>query len=152
MLIGGLFGAASEGLDLNVDWHGAQQVAYIIRLGTMLRDRIQMMEQEWSTKIRENSQSDRQDGQDPAFYGRHSLLNTDQGVRGSCRLPTIFLWSTWTGSSFGNGIRMNLVAPKTMTPSTRPCGLCYRTVRQTCSMNSWTELATFDWRTSTAQA
>ena len=151
MLIGGLFGAASEGHDVNLDWHGAQQVAYIIHLGTLLRDRIRTTEQEWPNKIREHDQSDRQDDLDSAFYGRHSLLNTDQGIRGFLSITNDisvvnmdgFRLREWNAHEFGGPNNDDAITAALRSLSS------HSTTNRLNELMA--ELATFDWRTSTAR-
>ena len=75
--IGGLFGA-SVGEDEEVlAWNRAQQAAFLILVWQTIRDAIKGCREEWAETLR----GDRR-GQDLAFSGPDTLLNTDQGVRG----------------------------------------------------------------------
>ena len=151
MLIGGLFGAATASNDQNLDWHGAQQVAFIIHLGTLLRDRIRTMKQEWSDAIREDDPSDRQTELDSAFFGRYSLLNTDQGIRGFLSVTNdisvvnldSFKLREWNAQEFGSPDDEYAISAAVQSlPSHTKSNLIDEFM---------TELATFDWRTSSAR-
>ena len=80
--IGGLFGNPDPNTGDILEWHGAQQVAYIMYLGKLLQDAVASTSAEWAEVIREDIGSLFTSDHDPAFYGRLSLLNTDQGIRG----------------------------------------------------------------------
>ena len=151
MLIGGLFGAASDRSDQNLDWHGAQQAAFIIRLGTLLRDRIKTTRQVWADSIREHDQSMQGTGLDPAFYGRHSLLNTDQGVRGFLHVTNdisvlnleAFKLREWNTRKFGSPEDTDAISEAVESLSSY--GESHRLEEMMA------DLATFDWRTSSAE-
>ena len=80
--IGGLFGSVDLDTGEVLDWHGAQQVAYIIYLGSRLKETIADTSPDWAESIRYHEGRFLPSGLDPAFYGRYTLLNTDQGIRG----------------------------------------------------------------------
>ena len=150
MLIGGLFGSASVNDEQNLDWHGAQQTAFIIRLGTLLRDCIRTIQQEWSDAIRNNEKSDEQAELDPAFYGRHSLLNTDQGIRGFLSITNdisvvsldSFKLREWNAQDFGSPDDEDAISAAVESLSSHS--------KSHLLDELMAELATFDWRTSTA--
>jgi len=78
--VGGLFGAPLEPEGPILGWNRAQQAAFIIELWRELSKAIHETDQTWAESLR---QTDTQPNSgDPAFSGRFSLLNTDQGVRG----------------------------------------------------------------------
>ena len=77
--IGGLFGER-PGKEV-LRWNGAQQVAFLIFVGQTIRDAVAECEHPWAEALRLDDEGD-EEKDDPAFYGAHSLLNTDQGVRG----------------------------------------------------------------------
>ena len=150
MLIGGLFGAASSSNDQNLDWHGAQQAAFIIHLGKILRDRIRETPLAWSDAIRQNDQSDQQGELDPAFYGRHSLLNTDQGIRGFLSVTNDiavvnldrFRLREWNAQEFGSPDDTNAISSAVESLSSH--------TEAHLLDELMADLATFDWRTSSA--
>ena len=81
--IGGLFGAPRSADELLLPWNRAMQAAFLITAGTMLREKVRATKSHWAKHLRG---LDRTRGlspdDDPAFYGEHSLLTTDQGIRG----------------------------------------------------------------------
>lgn len=77
--IGGLFGER-PGKEV-LHWNGAQQVAFLIFVGQTIRDAIGECDHSWAETLRLDDEGD-EEHDNPAFYGAHSLLNTDQGVRG----------------------------------------------------------------------
>lgn len=150
MLIGGLFGSATGSDDQNLDWHGAQQAAFIIHLGALLRDRIGATQQDWSDAIRNNDQSNRQLEFDPAFYGRYSLLNTDQGIRGFLSITNdisvvsldSFKLREWNAQEFGSPDDADAISAAVESLSSHS--------KSHLLDELMAELATFDWRTSSA--
>ncbi len=81
--IGGLFGAPVREDEPVIPWSRAQQASFLILVWQEIRDAVRKQNQKWASSLRENN-SHPQEGEieDPAFSGRHTLLNTDQGVRG----------------------------------------------------------------------
>lgn len=73
--VSGLFGAQVEGDVL--PWNRAQQAAFLILAGEKLQQAIKRSKEPWAEKLR-GALSD----EDPAFSGPHTLLSTDQGIRG----------------------------------------------------------------------
>ena len=150
MLIGGLFGAASSSAGQNLDWHGAQQAAFVIHLGNLLRDRIRATKQVWSDAVRNNDQSDQQTELDPAFYGKHSLLNTDQGIRGFLYITNdisvvnldSFQLREWNAQEFGSPDDTDAISSAVESLSSHS--------KAHLLDELMAELATFDWRTSSA--
>ena len=150
MQIGGLFGATSSGVDQNLDWHGAQQAAFIIHLGKLLRDRIRETKQVWSDAIRQNDKSNQEAYLDPAFYGRNSLLNTDQGIRGFLSTTNdisvvnleLFRLREWNANEFGSPDDASAISAAVKSLSSHSEAHFLE--------EFMAELATFDWRTSTA--
>ena len=79
--IGGLFGAPLGADRPVLGWSRPQQSAYVILLWDELRDAVASSQDVWAQNLRDED-SGAESGSDPAFSGRFSLLNTDQGVRG----------------------------------------------------------------------
>jgi DGQHR domain-containing protein len=77
--VGGLFGAPVGSHKEVLSWDGAQQAAFLILAAQKLKTSIEGEKKGWAKNLRESAK-DSQD--DPAFYGDHSLLSTDQGIRG----------------------------------------------------------------------
>ena len=148
--VGGLFGSRGLDRDQTLDWHGAQQVAFIIHLGRELQNQITQLPQDWSSAIRPDGDTGHEEGLDPAFYGRHSLLNTDQGIRGFLSVTNdIFVLNIdtyklreWTAAEFGGPDDASAISAAIESLSSHS---------GTHLINElMTELARFDWRTSSA--
>jgi DGQHR domain-containing protein len=87
--IGGLFGAPSGDDELTLPWTREQQAAFLIYAWQRLAAAVEESKEVWATNLREiaakgNEANSKKasDGPDPAFAGRYTLLNADQGVRG----------------------------------------------------------------------
>ncbi len=80
--IGGLFGAAPTADQPVLEWTRPMQAAFLISAGQALRSAIEGTAAPWATSLRRIGDQDLPAGDDPAFYGLHSLLSTDQGIRG----------------------------------------------------------------------
>lgn len=79
--IGGLYGAPIGKNEMVLGWSRTQQATFLIYIWNALRDSIKNSKHFWAEAIRKNQQRSIL-GEDPAFVGNSSLLNTDQGVRG----------------------------------------------------------------------
>lgn len=83
--IGGLFGSRMSDKGEVLRWSRAQQAAFLIFAWQKLRAAIKDIEKPWAKSARaeaKNSSGLFGHNEDAAFYGQHSLLMTDQGVRG----------------------------------------------------------------------
>lgn len=79
--IGGLFGAPVGSNEMVLGWSRTQQAAFIIFVWNSLRESVKQTKAFWAEVMRKKKQRNLF-GDDPAFSGNSSLLNTDQGVRG----------------------------------------------------------------------
>jgi len=80
---GGLFGSRMQEGDEVLGWSRAQQAAFLIYWWTLLRDAILASSADWARKTIAVQHKLKADNPEEApFYGPHSLLTTDQGVRG----------------------------------------------------------------------
>lgn len=82
---GGLFGSRLKQGDEVLGWSRAQQAAFLIYSWQALRSQIQKSNETWAKERRLATANDPEvplNKEDPAFYGRYSLIVTDQGVRG----------------------------------------------------------------------
>ena len=148
--IGGLYGSINPEKGDVLDWHGAQQVAYLIYLGGELRNAISNSTFEWAEAIREQEGEEFSSGRDPAFYGRHSLLNTDQGIRGflavtndiSVVCEDRFGLQEWVTGEFGRADDLIAIteALQSLVGSSVTAFIA----------ELMEDLAEFDWRTSSA--
>lgn len=85
--IGGLYGAPIGEDELVLPWNRAQQAAVLIFLWQELQKAVAARKTGWPTPLRREGT-----GKDPAFFGEHSLLNTDQGVRVVLHIANDLLW------------------------------------------------------------
>lgn len=76
---GGLFGAPVGANRLTLGWTRAQQAAFIIAIWQELQHAVAAASLDWADELRGGGEPR---VPDPAFEGRFTLLNTDQGVRG----------------------------------------------------------------------
>ena len=104
---GGLFGASvgSSRSEL-LPWGRAQQAAYLIFLWSELENAIEAIDPDWAKHIRihaHGGQMPLPGEKNPAFAGEYSLLDTDQGVRASCRYRMTFhsIWPSNLTSALG---------------------------------------------------
>ena len=148
--IGGLFGSIDPEKGDVLDWHGAQQIAYIIYLGDELRNAISYAQSEWAETIRNEEGYELASGRDPAFYGRYSLLNTDQGIRGflavtndiSIMCEDRFGLQKWVTGEFGRADDLDAI--------TEALQSLLRSDTTTFVREMVEDLAEFDWRTASA--
>ena len=81
--IGGLFGAPSKSDKLLVPWNRTQQAAFLIHAWGSLEMHIAIGKEDWMLFLRTAADDERpsEARPDPAFSGKESYLNQDQGVR-----------------------------------------------------------------------
>lgn len=82
--LGGLFGASRSSDELALPWNRAMQLAFLIFAGNSVKGAVKKSTAVWAKDLR--SRKDKllfeDDDADVAFYGKYSLLATDQGIRG----------------------------------------------------------------------
>lgn len=79
--IGGLFGGEGGDSEPVLAWSRIQQAAFLIYAWRSLYRQVVDCRDEWCLSLRDGWDPD-DELLDPAFAGTHTLLNTDQGVRG----------------------------------------------------------------------
>ena len=105
--IGGLFGAPVGQDEQVLPWSKEEQAAFLILVGERLRHHVAEHEKGWANDLRNGSQQElfEDTDKDPAFYGPHTLLNQDQGVRAFLYMTNDFCYcrsddldlSSWGG-------------------------------------------------------
>nr|WP_275945319.1 DGQHR domain-containing protein [Bradyrhizobium sp. NBAIM16] len=81
---GGLFGSRMQEGDEVLGWSRAQQAAFLIYWWILLREAVLKSSSDWAKKtINAQKKLRADDAESAPFYGPHSLLTTDQGVRGA---------------------------------------------------------------------
>ncbi len=80
---GGLFGSKMKNTDEVLGWSRAQQAAFLIYIWKTMGLEISKSKSQWAEALRheEGNLKFEDYRMDPAFSGRNTLLNTDQGVR-----------------------------------------------------------------------
>lgn len=80
--VGGLFGCPVGSNELTLPWNRAEQAAFLIVIGQSFRENINISHQKWAESLRKYvNWSHPSNEPDPAFFGAHTLLNQDQGIR-----------------------------------------------------------------------
>ena len=87
--LGGLFGAPVGEDQLVLPWTRVQQAAFLILAWQLIQTRIEETAEPWAEHLRENAVTTTPD---PAFFGPHALLNSDQGVQGVLRVLNDMLY------------------------------------------------------------
>jgi hypothetical protein len=150
--IGGLFGAPVGEDREALPWNRAQQAAFLIFIWRELRDAIAAQKDGWAQFLRElKDKGQRVPGQDPAFAGPQTLLNTDQGVRGVLYVTNDLCFvraenfdlDSWIIEKEAGATDEDAVAGALKALPKLPVGKFLRRVTQA--------LARFDWRTSSVE-
>ncbi|MBV6388510.1 MAG: hypothetical protein JNIBNLAF_00103 [Nitrosomonas europaea] len=79
--VGGLFGAPVGQHETVLPWTRAEQAAFIIFAGQMIRKAISECNADWAEALRNQKELSLFGEDDAAFYGSKSLINQDQGIR-----------------------------------------------------------------------
>ena len=78
--IGGLFGTKYDDQPA-LSWDLYTQAAFLILVGKELQNAIMNVDSDWTDQLRRASPDTHKKDGDPAFFGKHNLLNQDQGIR-----------------------------------------------------------------------
>ncbi|CDX27349.1 conserved hypothetical protein [Mesorhizobium sp. ORS 3324] len=156
---GGLFGGRSKTEGEVLGWSRAQQAAFLIFAWDSFRKAVNASRDAWSQALRRPPQDDenrawRPDdvkaGDDLAFYSPHSLIVTDQGVRGFLHVMNDLFYQR------AAVMKLNNWRPDERSTA-NPVGAVERELASLKAQpftNFITEiakgLASFDWRTSSA--
>ena len=146
---GGLFGGPVGSHRTVLPWTLEQQAAFLISLGQRLRAAIEGANHEWMDHLRRQSPHRDGDG-DPAFVGRHNLLNQDQGLRAFLQVS-----NDVCHVAARSWLREELVSVSTNPDESRSVTLALRHFENrdllTIFMDQLSQsLAAFDWRSSDA--
>lgn len=150
--IGGIFGGTPNP-NQGLAWSRAQQAAFLVTAWRLLLESIQNCESDWAQSLRSDTQPVIQglgeDQKDPAFYGRNSLLATDQGIRG--------FQHVLNDLTYVHQKKLDLASWKDDMPNTDPLSETVEAMAADLPMkvrSFLTELAQslaeFDWRSSKA--
>jgi DGQHR domain-containing protein len=150
--IGGLFGSPVGSQKMTLPWSRLEQSAFLIVAGQCLRDSIKSEDHSWMKSLRGGgNQPPAKDDVDLAFFGPHSLLNQDQGIRAFLfatndlcyvRADSLSL-AEWGGQYFVEGDDHTRLteAVDSLRKETKIVGF----LKEVCRI-----LAAYDWRASSA--
>ncbi len=82
--IGGLFGSTVGQHDTVLPWNRADQAAFIIVIGQLIKEAIELSSEQWAEALRDRQEQNPMEftlSQDEAYFSRHMLMNQDQGLR-----------------------------------------------------------------------
>jgi DGQHR domain-containing protein len=156
--IGGLFGAPVGEDRLALPWTRHEQAAFLIHAWAKLEDAVRESQHEWAEALRDDEgldedgdeRDDEESATDRAFAGNHTLLSTDQGVRGFLYVANdisywlvddLDLWE-WGRGDVGQADDLGAVTDALRVLRHEPVSKVLGQVADA--------LSTFDWRTSTA--
>jgi len=149
---GGLFGNFKNNLKDILPWTRAQQAALLIYFGDELNKAIKKSEAKWVVAIRGEAKD--QDlftnGDEPGMFSKQSLLNSDQGIRGLFRLLNDILvhradsWNLfqWQSTSDAGKFDSEVISQEITSLSNQTFAKKLQNIATT--------LASFDWRSSSA--
>jgi DGQHR domain-containing protein len=99
--LGGLFGSRLHDTGMPLDWNRSQQIAFIFFLWDELLKTVQISNERWIQSLN-GSPLELFDGSSPSdstinklnkvFFGKYSLISTDQGVRGILHVFNDFIF------------------------------------------------------------
>lgn len=153
---GGLFGGRIKGNGEVLGWSRAQQAAFLIFIWKEFKGAVAVSENAWATNLRSILRTHPElplsgplsPKDDLAFYGTHSLINTDQGVRGFLQVvndlcyhkATRLRLNTWRPNEQSSANPIGAVDDAMASIERQDFVVFLRELMRT--------LAKFDWRTS----
>lgn len=146
--VGGLFGAPVGQNSTTIPWTRSQQAAFLILVWSDLQDKIKSHDSTWTKALRKSGAD--YERLDPAFAGNHTLLNTDQGVRGVLYVSNDLCFLAAEELGLLDWIEEGVDS----TPSNDLISKSLSSLRRKAVAGFLSEinnaLAVFDWRTSAA--
>ena len=80
--IGGLFGSRAGEAQMALPWSRAMQAAFLIVAWQKVQEAVAKCHLTWAEALRSEMTRDRDQEDEPAFFGEHALICQDPGVRG----------------------------------------------------------------------
>lgn len=144
--IGGLFGSTLGAQQSVLQWNKAQQAAYLILMWQEVKAALSKSKHAWATALRTADK----DLENPPFESAYSLLTTDQGVRGVLAVFNDLCYTDsdrlvldrWRLEMVGDGYDEAAVSQALGLIGRQPVAGFLRAIA--------TEIAHYDWRTSSA--
>lgn len=132
-----------------LDWSRAQQAAFLIYWGSLLEEAIKKSRSAWATSLR---QQDSDLFKDPAFFGKFSLLNMDQGIRAILHIANDFIYINRNALKLDSWVQDDRGAEATDEQAVIEAvnALMKTPVKEYFSTIAHS-LSSFDWRTSSAK-
>ncbi|MBI5707605.1 MAG: DGQHR domain-containing protein [Armatimonadetes bacterium] len=146
--IGGLFGTPDTA---ESQWNRTDQAAILISFWSSIQAQVKASDAPWASALREETTEAAFSDTDPAFTGRKTLLNTDQGVRGLLHIMNDVLMVSKERiglSEWQTGLPNDRMTPEAIAHAIESLGK-KSTVEEYLVLLA-TSLAGFDWRTSDA--
>ena len=151
--IGGLYGSFVGHHKTVLPWSLEEQAAFLIVAGQLLREAVGESQEPWAKKLRGKIRQKKLFGEskDPAFFGRHNLLNQDQGIRILLQVVNDLCFvkadrlnlHNWGGSQTGEE-----TPEKRIDDSIQSLKKQTRIVKYLMALSE--SLASYDWRASSA--
>ena len=158
--MGGLFGAPAAADVALMQWNRPMQAAFLIYAGDALLRSIRSGKFEWAKSLRRGNNLGLYQEDDPAFYGEHSLITTDQGIRGFLSVVNDLCYWQATSRHLSlldwqwEDVRSNSSRAASDATSEASVTAAIESLRRTQIAGLLDEiadkLASFDWRTSSA--
>jgi hypothetical protein len=149
--IGGLFGAPLGNDKEVLHWSRAQQAAFLILAGTKMKEATKACREKWAKIVRASREPDLPSDLDPAFHGSHTLLNTDQGIRGFLYITNDLCWVSCIGLELEEwGKREDAGAGDIEAVNNALESLSRQKKISAFLEQMSTNLASYDWRTASA--
>lgn len=148
--IGGLFGTPVGTNEHVLGWSRHEQSAFIISAGEFFHEAIKASQSEWCASLRALESNELFKNADPAFYGSNTLIAQDQGIRvflgvvnDLCYLNSDLLkLEGWGQSTKTGGDDLDLICEAVKSLKKTEIATFLKLL---CK-----ELASFDWRASSA--
>lgn len=154
--IGGLFGAPPTANNPLLPWNRPMQAAVLIFAGNALKESVNHCGAKWALDLRKVNGQELFENDDAAFYGEHSLISTDQGIRGFLFIVNDLCFvesqnlglELWDWENVSAELRGKNVAATDDPVVSAALKSFSNTKSARFIMNIAIELASYDWRTS----
>lgn len=150
--IGGLFGDPLTERDDLLRWDRVQQGAFLVAFGQRFQKAVRELQIDWTNALRSGATEPLGGANklDEAFFGPHTLINTDQGIRGLLYLANDLCYALASKL----GLREWLVDTSGTTSDDEAISVLIASLRRIEAGEFLDQLAdrlaTYDWRTSSA--
>jgi len=149
--VGGLFGAPVGSHEQVLPWTRQEQAAFLIFSGSAFKSAVENCKEPWAKTLRTNSNEELfKPSDDPAFYGKHTLISQDQGIRGFLNIVNDLCFvaadelklNQWGKAGGRDDPEQQVVSESLASIQKTPMRIFIQELSQ--------ELSKFDWRASSA--